>query len=148
MEGTIFQRDEARAASHPTCACDHTARPSVTPARDNTAPVKKGNEKGLQAQQRQVRERSVAPAASNVELDDEGFGVKQVKEVMFLSKEGLKPEEERCLQRGRASSAARGKKKEAAPGKHMHGSLKYEYRKPTVEGLSYTWPPMGPEHAP
>ena len=103
MEGTILQRDQARA-----CACH---------------------------QQQQVGEGSETPATDDLELDDEGFGVKQVKEVMLLSMEGLKPERERHLQRGRASSPPRAKKKAAAPGKHTHFLSQYECRKPTVVDL-------------
>ncbi|CAM9301595.1 unnamed protein product [Ectocarpus fasciculatus] len=94
LEGTILQRDQARAASRPACAC---------------------------RQQQQVGEGSETPATDDLELDDEGFGVKQVKEVMLLSMEGLKPERERHLQRGRASSPPRAKKKAAAPGARRKG---------------------------
>ncbi|CAM9127450.1 unnamed protein product [Ectocarpus fasciculatus] len=88
------EAEAARAASRPACAC---------------------------RQQQQVGEGSETPATDDLELDDEGFGVKQVKEVMLLSMEGLKPERERHLQRGRASSPPRAKKKAAAPGARRKG---------------------------
>ncbi|CAN0227979.1 unnamed protein product [Ectocarpus fasciculatus] len=146
-EATIAQEMKAEQAERALATClakFEECRSSLQSAREQTArasvqaeAVEEAARKGrAQAQQQQVRESSDPPAASNVELDEDGFGLTQMKEVMLLSMEELKQEGARDQRRGRASPTVRAKRKAAAPGTRRKGE---EKKDPPAKASNNRW---------